>query len=291
MVHHQAKRYHPADYWKIPGLIGDTRTPALKEYIDKPGGKHHTSAVTRKRLIELVTRTKRGLRCYDGDTVTELKHFGLHRGFDAPSLNVKKQALIDILETADEEATFDRFLELPAELRVYIYELHFASYGDHPRAIESAAPPPITQVNSQIRQETLKLFYQTCDFQFVFTSAGPISQLAIENGTAKFVRELPCKHLATIRNMRLGVSWGGTKFGPAGFPGSSGEWALRFSNGNEKIFLEAVRAPRANNKNELRYKRIERTIRRFINKKCTYSKNKKMSEVLANMLFYLNCRR
>ncbi|KAF2166940.1 hypothetical protein M409DRAFT_54702 [Zasmidium cellare ATCC 36951] len=65
--------------------------------------------------------------------------------------------LARVLERADEYRTFTKFLELPTELRVHIYLLHFADLPPVPISTES---PPITQVSSLLRKEALPLWYE-----------------------------------------------------------------------------------------------------------------------------------
>ncbi|SMR64014.1 unnamed protein product [Zymoseptoria tritici ST99CH_3D1] len=192
-----------ADYWKIPATDQDERSTALKAIIDQPGGKqHYTTATTRYRLVELAARTHRGLRCYDGDSVQELKQFVSQRGLVAAlaTSRVKKLELMDLLETADEDATFDRFSELPPELRTLIYELHFEFFltFDNFGSINSASPPPITHVNSQIRQETMQLFYATCHFDFGFDKPG--LQRRVMASPTNILRHLPREAFSAVRN-------------------------------------------------------------------------------------------
>lgn len=101
---------------------------------------------------------------------------------------------IKSLERADEDATF-RFLDLPAELRVHIYEDHLRSLDtDVARFI---APLPLTQVSNLVRQEVIPLFYQFCTFRLDFSCPFIASIENITEETARF-----CGH---------GVSLGGIK--------------------------------------------------------------------------------
>src|ERR1700761_2254315 len=64
------------------------------------------------------------------------------------------------------------FLELPAEIRDYIYEFALTSgkplvafrLDEYQRdSYEEATQPPLTRVNRQIRDESLPIFYQSND--------------------------------------------------------------------------------------------------------------------------------
>ena len=137
----------------------------------------------------------------------ELRRFAQDRGLNLPSSIVRKQ-LIEILETADKSAQFPRMLELPAELRVRIYEYHFVWFADdhasRARSIKDPGDtetprddehrciyllhkqPPITKVCRILREESLDIFYDTITFWLVlwrfFRSNGGAEPLSVSNG-------------------------------------------------------------------------------------------------------------
>lgn len=69
---------------------------------------------------------------------------------------MRRRSIINLLEEADEDATFDQFLELPPELRNYIFMLQFQTFD--PFTLGQPLSPPITTVCRQLRQETISLF-------------------------------------------------------------------------------------------------------------------------------------
>ncbi|SMY29366.1 unnamed protein product [Zymoseptoria tritici ST99CH_1A5] len=285
MVASQRAPYHASDYWKFPFVASNEHNNVLKVQIDRPGGRHYTSATTRPRLVELVKRTARGLRCYDGDSPTELSHFISQRGINPTSSNTKKkQELITILESADEEATFDRFFDLPAELRVFVYELHFASYTCERRAIESPTPPPITQVDTMLREETLKLFYSTCEFLFNFHSSIGNPTLHFDDVTGDLIRKLTLTHLPDVRNMRIRVSWAGNN--NAHYVASVVRLPL---DGEGKLSMDQDSVIEGNQRTKLASTKLTHNIRQFVDHGSAYEP-KTVSSVLANLIFFINCR-
>jgi hypothetical protein len=76
-----------------------------------------------------------------------------------------RRNMIQHLEQADETAAFDRFLDLPPELRNRIYSYHLESSGRTTRL----HPPPITMVFRQLHQETVLLYYHTCTVCITFS--------------------------------------------------------------------------------------------------------------------------
>ncbi len=68
--------------------------------------------------------------------------------------------MIAILEQADDERVFPRFMDLPPELRVEIYGHHFRSFDEGILAVQ----PPLTTVCKLLRQEALPMFYRSHRF-------------------------------------------------------------------------------------------------------------------------------
>lgn len=62
---------------------------------------------------------------------------------------------------------FSRFLDLPAELRCRIFQEYF-SFRPHPNSDFLRVPPPITEVNRQLRSEALPEFWGTQRFRMTF---------------------------------------------------------------------------------------------------------------------------
>ena len=65
-----------------------------------------------------------------------------------------------MLEEADDDLLVERMVDLPAELRVRICELHLAGLSNgHAEVSLRHKQPPVTMVSRLLRQEALHLFY------------------------------------------------------------------------------------------------------------------------------------
>ena len=148
-----------SDHWKLPHCVG-MRTEDVKRKLETRRF-YCPSSTERSRLIELFDRANRGFMSYDGCSVTELRSFANDRQLDLDISGTTKEELVQLLDQADEEATFDHFLDLPAELRARIYTFHIIGFD----AMHSPTPPPITEVCQLVRKETLSLFYRIGRFK------------------------------------------------------------------------------------------------------------------------------
>ena len=152
-------------YWKL-GLYS-YRGKTIKNLIQylKDEGYECREKISRPGVIDAIGRHQRGLMSYEGCSVDELQAFCKARGLPAKATTASR--LARALETADDLATFPRFLDLPAELRNAIYELHFHGFdsfnGEH-------VQPPLTMASRQLRSETLPLFYDCATFHLSATS-------------------------------------------------------------------------------------------------------------------------
>ncbi|CZT20612.1 uncharacterized protein RCC_06470 [Ramularia collo-cygni] len=208
-----------SDYWKVwsPAHFEDDRIPSkeLKLQIDarSGGGRQYTSGTSRSRLRILAYRAQRRLRCYDGDPKNLLRIFCRQRGLPIALQKAHKLELIKALETADELATFDRFLDLPAELRLLVYGFHFDDFEmranctdkilSH-RELTYPATPAIAQVCSLIRRESLPCFYQTTSFVFIaLTRPKKLNVPPKPRASAgvRFLKTLPAETIAMIRHI------------------------------------------------------------------------------------------
>ncbi|CZT19157.1 uncharacterized protein RCC_05003 [Ramularia collo-cygni] len=119
------------------------------------------------RVAYLCTRAQRGMISYDKRLIGDLRQFCKERDFQMFK-NLKKKELIELLERKDEEATFPRFMELPPELRIMIYEHSFDTSIDHSGSSQwqewrassfYTIPPRVTYASKALRQESLPIFY------------------------------------------------------------------------------------------------------------------------------------
>lgn len=148
------------------------------------------------RLRELYVRHQRGLLSYEGLTVSEIKSFVVQRGLSSTTIAKPTVATLKAqLEQADDDATFDRFPELPPEIRQQIFERYFDSLNKHRENMtKPGGQPPIALASRQTRLEALPLYYSRYLFPFRIVDDWP---------DRVFDRTMPDHHLARIRLLDL----------------------------------------------------------------------------------------
>ena len=196
-----------SQYWKLDNRSSLTNA-VLQDQLKKSSYFFRLGA-PKNRLLDLHSRRDRGLLSYEKYDSATVKEFyvkrNLHFGKHARRLNFTW-----VLENADDEITFGRFLDLPSEIRNQIYTLHFESFEPLTRPL----PPPITTVYRQIRQETLMLFSQTCTVSISFTPKGltlhtwgmrvlPKMQLWPHYSTQYLFRLVPKDLIGNVRKLHL----------------------------------------------------------------------------------------
>lgn len=151
------------NYWSLK-----TYTRANKQYLIRHLAtlgydKVHPSRTT-AQLNEILHRHKRGQVCYD--QYTDQKLVDLSRGTawavkaktDGTLPHATRLRVVNSLQHADNRgSTFDRFLSLPPELRVKVYEHYVARF---PKKMVAAVNPPLARTCRLIRQESLLVFYK-----------------------------------------------------------------------------------------------------------------------------------
>lgn len=150
-------------------------------------------------------RAHRGLKYYGHYNVDELREMVVGRRgpvFESSTRSVRAK-YIEWLEDADEQPTFPRFMELPAELRELVYQHHFASY---PEVLSSPCQPPISMVSKQIRRESLPLFYSECQFAIEHSLYIGIQGVERMPSSELFLRRTASMYIARIRRLVLRVS-------------------------------------------------------------------------------------
>jgi hypothetical protein len=187
------------DYWKLDS--GKGRTRKTKEglvYILRLDDEH-SEIKTLKSLRELYVRHQRGLLSYERFTARELNSFLVQRGLSLTATAKSKIATFKAqLEQADEDATFDRFSDLPAELCQQIFKQYFDSFDDSGEGMSGpGGQPPITLVSRQTRLEALPLYYSRCHFRLYTGGHGRYLP------DSAFVSATPAHHFARIRFLNL----------------------------------------------------------------------------------------
>lgn len=162
-------------------------------------------SMTLVRITDLLRRTSRGMLYYERCCISELTVSVADRHLTLPTrARVTSNLLISILEHAGDHLNFDRFTDLPPELRVRIYENHFMSFRFAPNfrchVIVGVplrhAQPPLALVSGGIRHETLSIFHSTCMFTDMKTRS------LVEKAVATTV---PPSIFSALKNLRLGM--------------------------------------------------------------------------------------
>jgi hypothetical protein len=199
-------KYTPDNtYWAVgdrPGVVQQKEQRfRKKKYVDRI-----SEPVTARIVTDRENRKERGLLNYENCTIAELETFVQRRRLapptedtyhvhDLPSTinlrpthdrqlrsqtrdqkiealraKAKKSAYIKVLHDADDTAVFDRFFQLPPEVRKIVYEKH---YEDFPYLF-LPHQPPLTLASTLLRAEALPSFYEQTTFALrvkVFTRA------------------------------------------------------------------------------------------------------------------------
>jgi hypothetical protein len=165
MVQFAEYRYSrsPVDYWMLDGP--DLYT--TKTLRGKLQAKNFTvlRSNTTGRLRTHHVRCQRGLLSYEGLPLCELQLYAAQRGLPPP---LGEKATVKILkaqlEQADDNNTFERFSDLPPELRQMIYTHYFKSCNESHSRLCDKYQPPLTLASRNVRREALPLFYECSQF-------------------------------------------------------------------------------------------------------------------------------
>ena len=136
---------------------------------------------TKAHLTACLERSNRGLLIYTKYPNKELRRLLKQRRPSKEHMLLgSRERLLAELERLDKTPAFTRFASLPAELRNRIYELYFSQFEG---PLYAPSQPPLTLINSAIRQECLPLFYGNCAFEVICTTRAG----AANRAEAKFI--------------------------------------------------------------------------------------------------------
>lgn len=93
------------------------------------------------------------------------------------------------------------FFELPPEIRNMIYEYHFAGYG---ALSYKHHQPPLTLASSQLRSESLPLFYKCVTFKWTVHSTVPRREVRTDfTDLSRELLKMPAVCLSRIKSFTL----------------------------------------------------------------------------------------
>jgi hypothetical protein len=191
------RRSSRSDYWKLDH--GPRTKQDLLSILEPKGRAYKSTSVAHLRV--LYSHYQRGLLSYEGLRASELETFISQQALP-PRIDKRPTVsnLKRLLELADDDATFDRFLDLPPELRQQIYDHYFDSFVDSPRPV--FGQPPITIISKQTRQEALLLFYHRYRFALK-TDADVDDGRRLNRNAVDFLRNTSAENIARIRFLTL----------------------------------------------------------------------------------------
>lgn len=180
-------------YWAIGDIAYDVKWKEedfkRKDWVDLISGP-----VTARVVTDRANRKERGLLDYDNCSLAELEAFIEARRLNPPGntnappapstaatrtfrntrarqdrndqleaarLKARKAACVAALQAADDTAVFDKFLDLPPELRTIVYQKYHES---HPPLEAMPHEPPLTLASKLLRYESLPFFYSESTF-------------------------------------------------------------------------------------------------------------------------------
>ena len=152
-------------YWAIRGTAVDTAAMILT--LRKNFNDYMLRPTIGDDAVAHFARKARGLTNHGECLVKELKELIRARGIEIPQDCVRKDALIAVLENADNQVKFTKFLELPAELREVVYENYFENLGHLPLLPRQ---PPLLLAARQLRNEAMPKYFSHLTFKLGFVT-------------------------------------------------------------------------------------------------------------------------
>ena len=149
-------------YWKLKTYT-IIRRSSVHGLVVELGYDNVNSTRPQAELINILDRHERGQVVYDQFPDQKLVDLADGTGYEEKVKRnwslpyAKRLRLIEALQKADTRgSSFERFLELPAELRAKVYECYVLSL---PQTLRTPLSPPFSRVCSLIRRELLPIFY------------------------------------------------------------------------------------------------------------------------------------
>jgi hypothetical protein len=178
-------------------------------------GYRIVSGTRKAQLVYHRERHERNLPSYAKCATAELGKFARARGL-IPSFGKAppKRELIDLLSEADENPRFDRFAELPAELRVQIYEYYVDAFSDVENTLR---PPPLALMSKQLMEEVMPIFYARSVFELHYYERNPFdhwqpARYFPETGTRGLLHDADDSIVGQLRKIRDDMRWYGHRW-------------------------------------------------------------------------------
>lgn len=189
-------------YWML-GFDQKMTAHELREYLDANDYQYPVNA-SKAVLMGAVGRHQRGLLGYEKYCAHDLLAFCQARKISVPRKARTPAQIARVLDKADDNATFTRFFDLPAELRTRVYELHFSDY----QIASKHRQPPLTLV-PRVREEALPSFYGCATFSWgLSVRPRPLGSNPSRFGfffdyASRELMDMPADMLAQVRNYHI----------------------------------------------------------------------------------------
>lgn len=159
-------------------------------------------SLTLEELHKLFLHHRTAHVCYDACSDAELRAFATDRDLITARQRCSRHALVKKLMQADADPTFDRFTDLPAELRAIIYELYMSDFTQEKLA--EPTQPPLTRVSVALRKEAIPIFYDKCRFNFEFELLVDDS-LSLAQKSQQYLATLSDESIGSMRELALSI--------------------------------------------------------------------------------------
>lgn len=204
-----------ATYWLLSDPDSFLTKASIRTELEDIGYEPKKSA-SRVDLDALLRHARTDHVCYNKCTLEELKGYALNRGLISKKANSGHARLVRLLLIADMNPTFTRFIDLPPQLRVRIYELYMADFTT--KSLRHPIDPPLTRTNRLLRSEALPIFYQQCTFCIeieIDAEPHPRRQLLqVQRSSKAFIRALSSLKIRYMRQLEIkfhitiSLAWG-----------------------------------------------------------------------------------
>jgi hypothetical protein len=139
---------------------------------------------------------------YEGIPLDDLKRYAAQRALPPTGSKNRLRPIKAQLEQADDEATFNRFSDLPPELRLVIYTYYFES-SDYRHSATNKCQPPITRVSRQTRKESLPIFYECCEFSVLISPAPNSLSQHWDAKSKAWIKATPAELFGRIKTLHV----------------------------------------------------------------------------------------
>ncbi|EME83919.1 uncharacterized protein MYCFIDRAFT_195117 [Pseudocercospora fijiensis CIRAD86] len=205
--HRTSSKHQHDDYWKLQSYSRMT-AQQMRELLHV---RHYAVGKSdgKDKLEEALLRSDCGMLSYADKSDDNLRALIKSRGVDASQVIYGSKVgsrgdLLSLLKDADMNPRFERFSDLPPELRN--------------KPLYSPTEPPIARVNRAIRKDTIQMFYHSCTFNLVLklpktgnnfhglrSLEADAQTLTIPSQMRLFMSSISAKHLACIRRLNIQV--------------------------------------------------------------------------------------